>query len=111
LLPPWEQAIFGAVRIIARRTLLEFWANPRYRDAEQPLRAWYTEAKRAEWRTPADVKAAHRNASFLAKNRVVFNIAGNKYRLVVAVKYTAQIVFIRFVGTHAQYDAIDAEEV
>lgn len=100
-----------AVRIIARRTLQEFWADPRYRDAEQPLRAWFTEVKRAEWHTPAEIKAAHRNASFLANNRVVFNIAGNKYRLVVAVKYTAQIVFIRFVGTHAQYDAIDAEEV
>lgn len=100
-----------SVRIIARRTLQDFWTDARYRDAEQPLRAWYTEVKRAEWRAPADVKAAHRNASFLANNRVVFNIAGNKYRLVVAVKYTAQIVFIRFVGTHAQYDAIDAEEV
>lgn len=99
------------MRIISRRTLLEFWSDRRYRDAEQPLRAWFTEVKRATWRTPADVKAAHRNASFLANNRVVFNIAGNKYRLVVAVKYTAQIVFVRFVGTHEQYDAIDAEEV
>ncbi len=101
----------ACVRIIARRTLLAFWSDRRYRDAEQPLRAWFTEAKRAAWRTPADIKAAHRSASFLGKNRVVFNVAGNKYRLVVAVKYTAQIVFVRFVGTHEQYDAIDAEEV
>ena len=99
------------MRIIARRTLQAFWEDPRYRDAEQPLRAWFTEVKRAEWRTPADIKAAHRSASFLANNRVVFNIAGKKYRLVVAVKYTAQIVFVRFVGTHARYDAIDAEGV
>jgi mRNA interferase HigB len=99
------------VRIIARRTLQAFWEDPRYHDAEQPLRAWHTEVKRAGWRTPAQIKAAHRSASFLANNRVVFDIAGNKYRLVVAVKYTAQIVFIRFVGTHAQYDAIDAQEV
>ena len=99
------------MRIVARRTLQGFWTDRRHRDAEQPLRAWFTEAKRAVWRTPADIQAAHRNASFLGKNRVVFNIAGNKYRLVVAVKYSAQIVFIRFVGTHEQYDAVDAEEV
>jgi mRNA interferase HigB len=99
------------VRIIARRTLLAFWSDRHCRDAEQPLRAWFTEVRRATWRTPADIKAAHRSASFLGNNRVVFNVAGNKYRLVVAVKYTAQIVFIRFVGTHEQYDAIDAEEV
>ena len=99
------------MRIISRRTLQDFWSDRRHRDAEQPLRAWFTEAKRASWHTPADIKAAHRNASFLANNRVVFNIAGNKYRLVVAVKYTAQIAFVRFVGTHEQYDAIDAEEV
>ena len=98
------------MRIIARRTLQAFWEDPRYRDAEQPLRAWHTEVKRAGWRTPAQIKAAHRSASVLA-NRVVFNIAGNRYRLVVAVKYTAQIVFVRFVGTHARYDAIDAEGV
>ena len=98
------------MRIIARRTLKAFWEDPRYRDAEQPLRAWHTEVKRAGWRTPAQIKAAHRSASVLA-NRVVFNIAGNRYRLVVAVKYTAQIVFVRFVGTHARYDAIDAEGV
>jgi mRNA interferase HigB len=111
LLPRWEQGRRALVRIIARRTLQDFWTDARYRDAEQPLRAWFTEVKRAVWHTPAELKAAHRNASFLANNRVVFNIAGNEHRLVVAVKYTAQIVFIRFVGTHAQYDAIDAEEV
>ncbi len=99
------------VRVISRRTLQEFWEERRHADAEQPLRAWYAEAKRAEWRAPADIKEAHRNVSFLGGNRVVFNVAGNKYRLVVAVKYSAQILFIRFVGTHEQYDAVDAEEV
>jgi mRNA interferase HigB len=111
LLPQWEQAIIWSVRIIARRTLREFWGERSHRDAEQPLRAWFAEVRRAAWRTPADIKAAHRNASFVGSDRVVFNIGGNKYRLVVAVKYSAQLVFIRFVGTHADYDDIDAGEV
>jgi len=99
------------VRIIARRTLREFWSQRGYRDAEQPLRAWFAEERRAAWRTRAEIKAAHRNASFVGSDRVVFNVAGNKYRLVVAVKYSAQVVFVRFVGTHAEYDEIDAGEV
>ena len=99
------------VRIIARRTLREFWDQPSHQDSEQPLRAWFAEVRRAAWRIPADIKAAHRNASFVGNDRVVFNIGGNKYRLVVAVKYSAQLVFIRFVGTHADYDDIDVEEV
>jgi len=99
------------VRIIARGTLRDFWEQRAHRDSEQPLRAWFAEAKRALWRTPADIKAAHRNASFIGSDRVVFNVGGNKYRLVVAVKYSAQLVFIRFVGTHADYDDIDAGEV
>ena len=99
------------VRVIARRTLRECWAQRGHGDAEQPLRAWFAEARRAAWRTPSDVKAAYRNASFVGNDRVVFNIGGNKYRLVVALKYSAQIAFIRFVGTHAAYDKIDVEEV
>jgi len=99
------------VRIIARGTLRDFWEERSHRDSEQPLRAWFAEVRRAAWRTPADVKAAYRNASFVRGDRVVFNIGGNKYRLVVAVKYSAQLVFIRFVGTHADYDGIDAGEV
>jgi mRNA interferase HigB len=99
------------LRIIARRTLREFWIRRSRRDAEQPLRAWFAEVRRAAWRAPADIKAAYRNASFVGNDRVVFNIGGNKCRLVVAVKYSAQIVFVRFVGTHGDYDAIDAGEV
>jgi mRNA interferase HigB len=99
------------VRVIARRTLREFWEQRGHGDAEQPLRAWFAEARRATWRTPSDVKAAYRNASFVGNDRVIFNIGGNKYRLVVALKYSAQIAFIRFVGTHAAYDKIDVEEV
>lgn len=97
------------MHIIAIRTLREFWG--RHPRAEASLRSWHAEASRANWRTPADIKAAHRNASFLANSRVVFNIKGNDYRLVVAVRYSAGTMFIRFVGTHAEYDKINAETI
>jgi mRNA interferase HigB len=84
----------------------EFWQK--HPQAELPLRAWHAEASRAEWTTPADIKKAYRNASFLARNRVVFNIKGNDYRLIAAAHYDRGIMFIRFVGTHAEYDRIDA---
>ena len=97
------------MRIIARRTLREFWA--RHPDAERPLREWFAEAHRAEWRGPADIKARYPSASVVANDRVIFNIGGNKYRLVVAIRYDARIVFIRFIGTHQRYDRIDAASV
>jgi mRNA interferase HigB len=97
------------VRIVALKTLKSFWEE--HPDAESPLRAWYTEARRADWRNPQDIKAAYRTASILRNNRVVFNVKGNTYRLVVAVKYEFQVVYIRFIGTHAEYDKIKAEEV
>lgn len=97
------------MRIIALPALRDFWNK--HPDAEIPLRAWYAEASHADWRTPADIKLAHRNASFLANSRVVFNIKGNDYRLVVAVHYNRGQMFIRFVGTHAAYDRIDATRV
>jgi mRNA interferase HigB len=99
------------MRVIARKTLVDFWQRPGCGDAEQPLRAWFHEAKAADWRSPSDVKAAYRNASILGNNRVVFNIGGNKYRLVAAIHYRAGIVFIRFVGSHADYDRVRAEEI
>ena len=99
------------MRIIAERTLREFWENSDYRDAEQPLKAWYAEAKHATWRTPADIKEKYGNASIVGDNRVVFNVAGNKYRLVVKFHYNAGIGYVRFVGTHAEYDGIDVEVV
>lgn len=99
------------MRIISRRALREFWEQRGRGDSEQPLRAWFAEAARASWRTPADVKAAYRSASFVGSDRVVFNVGGNKYRLVVAVKCSAQLVFVRFVGTHAEYDEIHVGEV
>ncbi|NMC84770.1 MAG: type II toxin-antitoxin system HigB family toxin [Anaerolineaceae bacterium] len=97
------------MRIISRRRLVEFWeAHP---DAEQPLRAWYTEAKKASWNSPAEIKAIYRSVSILPNNRVVFNIKGNTYRLIVVVEYSQGKMFIRFVGTHAEYDRIDATSI
>jgi mRNA interferase HigB len=97
------------MRIIALRVLRDFWdAHP---DAEAPLRSWYAMASRAVWQSPADVKTAYRNASFIANNRIVFNVKGNDYRLVVAVHYNRGMMFIRFIGTHREYDRIDATKV
>lgn len=99
------------MRVIAVSSLKSFWENPLYLDAEQPLKAWYEEACKAAWQQPADIKAQFRSARILKDRRVVFNIKGNDYRLVVAVSYNMQLVFIKFVGTHKQYDAIDAQTV
>jgi len=97
------------MRIVAISTLRAFWE--RHPDAELSLRGWHAEASRADWRSPADIKAAYRSASFIANNRVVFNIKGNAYRLVVAVHYNRGQMFIRFIGTHRQYDKIDAATI
>lgn len=97
------------MRIIALKTLRDFWGK--YPQAEVPFRAWYALASRADWRSPADVKMAYRSASFLRNNRVVFNIKGNDFRLVVAVHYNRGLMFIRFIGTHREYDRVDAEEI
>ena len=97
------------MRIIARRTLREFWEK--HRDAEQPLRAWYHDARIADWRSPADIKRAYAKASVVAGNRVVFNIKGNRYRVVVAINYPYSVCYIRFVGTHQAYDRIDVTSV
>ena len=97
------------MRIIAVSTLREFWE--RNRDAEEPLKVWYQEAKTADWATPHEIKAMYGSASVLGKNRVVFNIAGNRYRLIVRFNYPYRIGYIRFIGTHAEYDRVAAEEV
>ena len=97
------------MRIIARRTLREFWE--RHPDAEQPLKAWFAEASSSAWATPQEIKDQYRHASFVADNRVIFNIGGNKYRLVVHINYGYGIVFIKFVGTHSEYDQIAPETV
>ena len=97
------------MRIIARKALREFWGK--HPDAEQALRAWYHDVKRARWSSPADIKAVYRTASIVSDNRVVFNIKGNQYRIVVAVQYQFGIVYLRFVGTHQEYDRIDVTRV
>lgn len=97
------------MRVIARQTLVAFWGA--HADAEQPLRAWFKFARQADWDTRAAVEQDYRNASFLADNRVCFNIAGNKYRLTVRINYRSRIAYIRFIGTHAEYDKIDANSV
>ena len=95
--------------IIAKRTLRDFWE--RHPDAEQPLTAWHSIAERADWGSPNAVRATFGHASIIANNRVVFNIKGNDYRLVAHILYHRRRVYIRFVGTHAEYDAINAAEV
>lgn len=97
------------MRIIARRTLREFWE--RHPDVEEPLKIWISEVKKADWKKPADIKSLYHHASFVGSDRVVFNIKGNKYPLVTAVDYRYGIVYIRFVGLHRDYDRIDAATV
>ena len=94
------------MRIISRRVLRELCEK--HPDACIPLQTWYYDVAHTEWKSPAEIKAVYRNASFLAGNRVVFNIKGNRYRLIVVVNYSHGIVYIRFVGTHEEYDQIDA---
>lgn len=101
-----EWLIIGMpVEIVTRLNLREFWEK--HPGATIPLQTWFHDVERATWNSPADIKAVYRNASFVANNRVVFNIMGNHYRLVVVVVYQYGVVYIRFVGTHAEYDRID----
>jgi len=97
------------MRIVAKRTLRIFWEK--HPDAKDPLLAWYREVEKEEWPNPARMKEKYRSASVVALNRVVFNIKGNDYRLVVKINYSYRVVYIRFIGTHAEYDKIDVEEV
>ena len=97
------------MHIVSIKTLREFWES--HPDAEQPLRAWYTLARRAQWRSPTDIKAEYASASVVGGNRVVFNIKGNTYRLIVIAEYRKGRLFIRFVGTHSEYDRIDAATI
>ena len=96
-------------RIIAKRTLRLFWEK--HTDSEQYLKTWYETARTSNWNSPADVKNTYANASILKDSRVVFNIKGNSYRLIVKFNYQRQWAFIRFIGTHTEYDRINAETV
>lgn len=100
------------MRIIALSTLKAFWQDkPEYNDAKEPILAWHRHVLNADWHSPADVKQDFRHASILKDGRVVFNIAGNKYRLVVWINYAYKVVYVRFVGTHSQYDQIDVQTI
>lgn len=99
------------MRIIAFRTLREFFEKSEYSDAEIPLRSWYHDAKTAQWKSSNELKQHYKNASIVGDGRVVFNIKGNDYRLVVAIDYEFQVIFIRFIGTHKQYDKIDVKTI
>lgn len=95
--------------MIARRTLREFWVV--HPSAEQPLRAWFSEATAGSWDSPQSIKDRYRHASFVGDNRVVFNIGGNKFRLITHVNYEFGIVYIKYVGTHADYNRVNPETV
>lgn len=97
------------MRVIAKKALRDCWE--RHPDAEQALKAWYQDARQASWQSPQDIHQSYVTASIVAHNRAIFNIRGNRYRLVVAVNYAMGIVFIRFVGSHTDYDKIDVATV
>ena len=99
------------MRVIAFKTIREFFEKPEYSDSEISLRAWYHDVKTADWKTTNELKPLYKNASIVGNGRVVFNIKGNKYRLVVAIDFAFQVIFIRFIGTHSQYDQIDAKTI
>jgi len=97
------------VRVIAKRTLREFWEK--HADCEQQLKAWYRETEKAKWNSPNELKVDYPSASILKNNRICFNIKGNDYRLIVKFNFDFQIAWIRFIGTHADYDKIDANNI
>ncbi|MEW6721030.1 MAG: type II toxin-antitoxin system HigB family toxin [Thermodesulfobacteriota bacterium] len=100
------------MRVIALSALKKFWDdNPAYMDAREPTLAWYRHVLKADWASPADVKTDFAKASVLKGGRAVFNIGGNKYRIVVWINYPYRVVYVRFIGTHAEYDKIDAQKV
>jgi mRNA interferase HigB len=100
------------MRVITLSTLKAFWENnPSHQDAREPCLAWYRQVLAADWASPAAVKGGFGNASIFKDGRVVFNIAGNKYRLVVWINYAYRVMYVRFIGTHEQYDAIDAQTI
>jgi mRNA interferase HigB len=99
------------MRVISRKTLKDFFERPGRKDAKQPLLTWLKLAEASQWNSPADVKQLFRSADVIGANRIVFNIGGNKYRLVVKVEYRIGLIFIRFIGTHAEYDEVNVETV
>ena len=97
------------MRIISKKTLREFWEK--HKDSEQQLKSWFQETNSIEWKNPKQIKKEYPSASILNDNRIVFNIKGNNYRLIVKINYDYKMVWIRFIGTHAEYDKINANEI
>jgi len=97
------------MRVIAKKILRDFWEK--YTDSEEQLKTWYKEATNASWETPNEIKAEYAKASILKSGRVVFDICGNKYRLIVDINYRRKWVFIRFIGTHTDYDKIEVDKI
>lgn len=97
------------MRVVARKVLKEFW--DRHSDSEEQLKTWYKEASKAKWASPNEIKTDYSKVSILKSGRVVFNICGNKYRLITQINYVRQWVFVRFIGTHNDYDKIDADKI
>lgn len=99
------------MRVIAFRTIREFFDRTEYADSEASLRAWYHDAKRAQWKSSNELKQLYKSASIIGEGRIVFNIKGNSYRLVVAIDYEHQVIFVRFIGTHKDYDKINVKTI
>ncbi len=99
------------MRIISKKTLKDFYEQPKYRDSKSALESWHKEVLKLDWNNLNEIKEMYRSASIVGDTKVVFNIAGNKYRLIVTINYYAKIVFIKFIGTHKQYDKINIEEL
>ena len=99
------------MRIVSKKTLKDFYETPSYSDSRNALEAWHREVLKLDWNNPNEIKHMYASASILGDEKVVFNIAGNKYRLIVKINYHAKIVFIKFVGTHKQYDKVDTKEL
>ena len=97
------------MRVISKKILRDFWQA--HSDSEQQLKSWYQETSKAEWTSPKQIKSEYPGASFLTDNRVVFNIKGNHYRLIIKINYDYQMIWIRFIGTHAEYDKINAKTI
>ena len=110
IVPFWDYYV--SMRIISISTIKSFWeSNPAFIDAKEPALAWYRHALKADWDSPNSVKLDFGQASILQDGRVVFNIAGNKYRLVVWINYPYRVIYVRFFGTHKQYDKIDVQTI
>ena len=97
------------MRVISKKILRAFWEK--HPDSEQQLKSWFQETSNAEWNSPNDIKIEYPSASILSNNRVVFNIKGGKYRLIVRINYDYKMAWIRFVGTHSEYDKIDVNKI